>query len=217
LRLPGGERALRPIVLARLREGTSRSLGDDCGGRPREWIDERWLIIERFARLNSIALIDTETGDQNQVLASDPRSVRNPRLSPDRRWITFDASRPGEPSEVAVAPFRGEVIPESAWGIVDRPASHPFWSADGRLLYYTPIGTNPLIRSAIRARQFDAATGLLEDDAMAVYASNEMVMPAYLSGTAPLATPDEIILVLGDFRGDIWWIEIGPDSTSPLA
>jgi hypothetical protein len=80
-----------------------------------------------------------------------------------------------------------------------------------------PTGTNPLIRSAIRARHFDPATGLREDVPIAAYASHEMVMPAYLPGTAPLATPDEIILVLGDVRGDIWWIEIGPESTSPLA
>ena len=52
---------------------------------------------------------------------------------------------------------------------------------------------------------------------MAAYASNEMVMPAYLPGTAPLATPDEIILVLDDFRGDIWLMEMAPDSTSPPA
>jgi Tol biopolymer transport system component len=211
LRLPGGERALRPIVLAHLRDGTSRTLGDDCGGRPKEWIDERRLVIERFARLNSVALIDTETGDQREVLVSDERSVRNPRLSPDRRWIAFDASRPSEAPEVAVAPFRDEVIPESAWTIVDRSASHPFWSADGRLLYYTPTGTNPMIRSAIHARHFDTATGLREDDPLVAYASNEMVMPAYLPGTTPLATPDEIILVLGDFRGDIWWMELSPD------
>jgi Tol biopolymer transport system component len=175
-------------------------------------VDERWLIIERFARLNSIALIDTETGAQHDVLVSDQRAVRNPRLSPDRRWITFDTSRPGEPSAVAVAPFRREVIPESAWNLVDPAASHPFWSADGRLLYYTPTGTNPWIRSAIRARHFDTATGLREDEPMTAYASNEMVMPAYLAGTAPLATPDEIILVLGDFRGDIWLMELGADS-----
>jgi Tol biopolymer transport system component len=211
VRLPGGERASRPIVLARLRDGTSRTLGDDCGGRPREWLDERRLIIERFARLNSIALIDTETGDQREVLVSDQRSIRNPRLSPDRRWITFDASGPGGPSEVFVAPFRDGLVPESAWNVVDRPASHPFWSADGRFLYYAPIGTNPSIRSAIRARRFDTATGLREGDPTAAYASNEMVMPAYLSGTAPVATPEEIILVLGDFRGDIWLMELRPD------
>lgn len=35
-----------------------------------------------------------------------------------------------------------------------------------------------------------------------------MVMPACLRGTAPIATPDQIILVLGDFRGDIWLSEL---------
>ena len=47
---------------------------------------------------------------------------------------------------------------------------------------------------------------------MAVYASTEMLMPAYLSGTAPIATPDQIILVLGDFRGDLWLLGLDPHS-----
>ena len=96
--------------------------------------------------------------------------------------------------------------------MVDRSASHPFWSADGRLIYYTPTGTNPLIRSAIRARRLDPAAGLQSDDSIAVYASHEMVMPAYLAGTTPIATADQIILVLGDFRGDIWMMELNADS-----
>jgi len=212
VRMPGGGRAPRPIFVVCLPDGTWRKLGDDCGGRPREWVDERRLIIERFARLNSIALIDTETGDQHELLESADRSVRNPRLSPDRRWLAFDASRPGEPASVWVAPFREQPIPESDWAVVDRSASHPFWSADGQLLYYTPTGTNPWVRSAVRARHFTAGSGLEEGEPIAVYASEDMVMPAYLPGTAPLATPDQIILVLGDFRGDVWMMELEPRS-----
>jgi Tol biopolymer transport system component len=217
-RMPGGGRALRPIFVACLPDGPSpsgvegawRKLGDDCGGRPREWVDERRLVIERFARLNSIALIDTETGDQHEVLESAERSVSNSRLSPDRRWIAFDASRPGEPASVFVARFRDQPITESEWVVVDRSASHPFWSADGRLLYYTPTGTNPVVRSAVRARHFDSAAGLVEGESISVYASTEMLMPAYLPGTAPIATPDQIILVLGDFRGDVWLMDLDP-------
>lgn len=199
---------MRPVVVAGLPQRTWRTLGDDCGGRPREWVDERRLIIERFSRLNSIALIDTETGAQQELLESAERSVSNPRLSPDRQWIAFDASRPGEPASVFASPFREQPTPESEWVVVDRSASHPFWSADGRLLYYTPTGTNPLIRSAVRARHFASASGLVEGESIAVYASTEMLMPAYLPGTAPIATPDEIILVLGDFRGDVWLMEL---------
>ena len=50
---------------------------------------------------------------------------------------------------------------------------------------------------------------------MTMYASTEMLMPAYLPGTAPIATPDQIILVLGDFRGDIWLMELHPHSNKP--
>jgi Tol biopolymer transport system component len=214
-RMPGG-RALRPIFIACLSDGTWRTLGEDCGGRPREWVDERRLIIERFARFNSIALIDTDTGDQQQLLESAKRSVTNPRLSPDRRWIAFDASRPGEPAGVFICPFREQPIPESEWVAVDRSASHPFWSTDGRLLYYTPTGTNPLIRSAVRARHFVSESGTVEGEPVAVYASTDMLMPAYLPGTAPIATSDQIILVLGDFRGDVWLMDLDPHSSSPV-
>ena len=215
VRMPGGGRALRPIVIVSLSDGPApsgvegawRKLGEDCGGRPREWVDERRLIMERFGRLNSIALIDTETGDQQELLESPERSISNPRLSPDRGWIAFEASRRGEPASVFVAPFREQPIPEAEWVVVVRSASHPFWSADGRFLYYTPTGTNPLVRSAVRARRF-SAEGLVDGQSIAVYASTEMLMPAYLPGTAPVATPDQIILVLGDFRGDIWLMEL---------
>lgn len=206
-RMPGG-RALRPIFVAHLPDGAWRSIGDDCGGRPREWVDERRLIIERFARLNSIALIDTETGDQLELLESGERSITNPRLSPDRRWVAFDAAAPGESASVLVAPLGDQRIPETEWTVVSRSASHPFWSADGQFLYYTPTGTNPLIRSAVHARRFDPASGFVEGDPIAVYASTEMLMPAYLPGTAPIATPDELIVVLGDFRGDVWLMDL---------
>jgi Tol biopolymer transport system component len=129
-------------------------------------------------------------------------------LSPDRRWIAFEASRRGEPASVYVTAFREQPVPESEWVVVDRSASHPFWSADGRFLYYTATGTNPLIRSAVRARHFVPASGLAESEPIAVYASTEMLMPAYLPGTAPIATPDQIILVLGDYRGDVWMMEL---------
>jgi len=50
----------------------------------------------------------------------------------------------------------------------------------------------------------------MDDAPIEVYASTEMLMPAYLPGTAPIATADEIILVLGDFRGDVWLMDQPP-------
>jgi Tol biopolymer transport system component len=212
VRTPAGEQALRPIFITSLRDGTWRRLGEDCGGRPREWVNERSLVIQRFTRPNSIAVIDTETGMSIELLKSRERSVTNPRLSPDRRWIAFDAAQPGQPPGVFVSPFREESIPESEWVAVEQAATHPFWSADGRLLYFTPLGTNPLVRTALRARRFSSAHSPADGESIAVYALSELVMPAYLSGTAPVATPDQILLVLGDFRGDVWLMDLEPHS-----
>jgi Tol biopolymer transport system component len=207
LRMPAGQESARPIFVADVATGALRSLGDDCGGRPRQWLDERLLMIERFARLNSMAILDTATGQQYDLLVSGDQSMTNARLSPDGRWVTFDASPPGEPTTVFVAPLGMKPIPESSWLVVNRFASHPFWSADGTILYYTPTGTIPIVRSEIRGRRFAPDTGAL-GELIQVYSSTEMLMPAYLPGTAAIATPDQIILVLGDFRGDIWLMDL---------
>ena len=140
-----------------LSEGTWRTLGDDCGGRPREWVDERLLIIERFGRLEhdrrhrhahrrSSASSCRARSDRSRTLACRPTGggSRSKRRVRGRR-PTY--SSPGSATKQ---------IPESDWVLVDRSASHPFWSADGGILYYTPIGMNPTIRSAIRARRFAA-------------------------------------------------------------
>jgi Tol biopolymer transport system component len=202
------ERALRPIFVIDLLDGTWRQLGDDCGGRPREWVDERRLIIQRFARPNSIAMIDIETGDQVELLKSPERSVANARLSPDRRWVAFESARHGELPAVFVSPLREEPIPEAEWIEVERAASHPFWSADGTLLYYATVGTNPLIRSLIRARRFDPDGGIAPGEPMAAFSASDASMPAYLPGMAPIATRDQILLVLGDFTGDVWLMDL---------
>jgi len=171
-------------------------------------------MIERFGRLNSMAIIDTESGEQHELLVGTERSITNARLSPDGRWIAFEVSPPGEPANVCVAAVRQRPIRESDWVVVDRHASHPFWSADGTILYYTPTGAVPMVRSAVRGRRFAPGTGTL-DEPMAVYASNEMLMPAYLPGTAPIATPDQIIFVLGDFRGDVWLMDLSSSGSAP--
>jgi len=64
-----------------------------------------------------------------------------------------------------------------------------------------------LFRSAVRARYF-ASDGLVDGAPIPVFASNDMLMPAYIPGTTPIATPDHIILVLGDFRGDVWIMDL---------
>jgi hypothetical protein len=70
-----------------------------------------------------------------------------------------------------------------------------------------------MVRSAVRGCRLDRDTGQL-NASFAVYASSEVSMPAYLPGTTAIATPDQIILVLGDFRGDVWLMDLSSPASA---
>ena len=136
--------------------------------------------------LNSFFLLDTRDGSQRPLLSAAKRKVSNPRISPDGRWLAFDAMPPGGSPEVAVAPIgRGTPVQESEWTVIREPASHPFWSRDGRLLYYLAMFPNVDIRSRILARGFDTSTGRVEDKPADILTLREMIVPAMVTGTAP--------------------------------
>jgi hypothetical protein len=181
------------------------------GDRPREWVDERSVIVERFgSRLNSVALLDTSTGERRDLLSSEEDSITNARTSPDGRWIAFDAASPGGRPSVFVAPLdANQPIAPSAWTIVEHSASHPFWSADGHLLYYLPITPSTEFRSVVRARRVGPEPPTSLGDAFDAVTLTEMIVPAFITGTAPVATSSHIFFVLGDYRGDVWMMELG--------
>ena len=70
--LAPGPPVRRPIFMVDLADGHTRQLCDDCGGRPRQWLDERYLLIETFgSRLNRFVIVDTTTGSRTRL--SDER------------------------------------------------------------------------------------------------------------------------------------------------
>ena len=129
------------------------------------------------------------------------------RLCSQKSGLTSGPS--GRPA-VFVARLRvGDVIPQIDWIAVDRSASHPFWSADGSLLYYLPTVPITEFRNVVRARRFDSTSGLPSGEAFTALALTEMIVPAAKAGTAPVATSDRLVFVLGDFRGDVWMMDLG--------
>jgi Tol biopolymer transport system component len=200
----------RPVFVADLADGRARLVRDDCGGRPRQWLDERTLVVETFGKgLNTFVLVDTQDGVQRPLLSSINRAVSNPRVSPDRRWLAFDAAHPGGTPVVAVARVDGGTAAnERKWVTAQPSASHPFWSRDGRLLYYLPTVPSVELRNRVAARRFDPSTGRVTGDAIDVLMMSEMIVPAMISAVAPIAAPDQIIFVLADYRGDVWMMDI---------
>jgi Tol biopolymer transport system component len=196
----------RPLLLTSITDGETRLVRNDCGGRPKLWLDEQTLLIETFGSgLNAFFIVEMRDGAQRPLLSSATRKVSNPRISPDGRWLAFDATTPGGLPTIAIAPFRRDIaVQESEWILVCESASHPFWSRDGCRLYYLPTFPNIDIRSRVFARGFDTSTGRVVNEATEVLTLREMIVPAMMTGTVPIVAPDQIIFVLGDFRGDVW-------------
>ena len=205
-----GPQARRPVFVQDLTANTARLVCEDSGGRPRQWIDERHLILETFGtRLTSILVLDTATGERRVLLSSDEWSLANPRVSPDGQWIAFDAALPGGSPMVFAAPIADLTAPpESSWRRVASSASHPFWSRDGQLLYYLTTTPYLMLRGEVRARRFTADLPP-DGESIAIVTLREAVVPAFMNGTGPVAAPDQIVFILGDFRGDVWLCDPG--------
>ena len=208
--LVAGPPVRRPVFVANLADGASRLIFEDCGGRPRLWLDDDLLLAETFgAGLNSFVVLDTRTATQRPLLSSRERRLSNARLSPDAQWLAFDATPPGGSPSVLLARLDdGHAADETAWIAVDTEASHPFWSHDGRLLYYLPATPTVDIRNRVVARSFDPRDGSVGTQPIDVLALSEMIVPAMISTAAPIVAGDEIVFLLGNYRGDIWIMDV---------
>ena len=209
-RIVPGPPVRRPVFVANVADGASRSILDDCGGRPRLWLDDDRLLAETFGSgLNSFVVLDTRNATQRPLLSSSARRLSNPRLSPDAHWLAFDATPPGGSPSVLVARIDGDqAAGESAWLHVDTNASHPFWSQDGRVLYYLPTTPTADIRNKVAARAFDASDGRVGAERIDVLTLSETIVPAMISSVAPIVAGDQIVLLLGNYRGDVWLMDV---------
>ena len=208
--LVAGPPVRRPVWVANLGDGNSRLIHEDCGGRPRLWLDDDLLLAETFGSgLNAFVVLDTREGTQQPLLSSRDRRLSNPRLSADAQWLAFDATPPGGSPSVLVARLDGShAADETAWIHIDTAASHPFWSRDRRLLYYLPTTPTVDIRNRVVARAFDPRDGSVGAERIDVLTLSEMIVPAMISAAAPIIAGDQIVFLLGNYRGDIWMMNL---------
>ncbi len=197
--LVAGPPVRRPLFVANVADGACRLIHEDCGGRPRLWLDDDLLLAETFGSgLNSFVVLDTREGTQHPLLLSRDRRLSNPRLSTDARWLAFDATPPGGSPSVLVARLAdGHAADETAWILIDTSASHPFWSRDGRLLYYLPTTPTVDIRNRVVARPFDPLNGSVGAEPIDVLLLSEMIVPAMISSAAPIMAADQIFSCSG--------------------
>ena len=96
--------------------------------------DGRYLLYQYLTPTNAMdvfAVPASGEGPSETVVSSPFRDTRA-RFSPDGRWIVYESNESGR-AEVYVVPFRGT---SGKWQVSTRGGSDPFWSRDGREIFY---------------------------------------------------------------------------------
>jgi serine/threonine protein kinase len=111
-------------------------------GEPADWTRDGRAILFQMADSTSIWMLNLNSSVRSLLLQHPDFGLRDPRLSPDGRWIAFVAAAAGsDHSRIFVAPFRdGLLTPPAEWvGATDGTAgdSKPAWLASDTLVYYS--------------------------------------------------------------------------------
>ena len=120
-----------------------------------------------------VYLFDMGDGDSWRVFYASDRAEGSVKFRPDGRWVSYTTNGTGR-SEVYLRPFIAD-NPESApiHPVTRDGGDSPFWSPDGRTLYYLGVGadekrvfavtveTEPELRISERRTVFDSIDGVV--------------------------------------------------------
>ncbi|MDX2151724.1 MAG: protein kinase [Bryobacteraceae bacterium] len=178
--------------------GETRTL-TSTAGRLRGWSpDGRYLILWRPG--GSIAVVEAASGEASTIV-EDTRA-HSPRLSPDGRWMVFLLG-----SELHVAPFRGKaLIPTANWVRLASNASLPFWSPNGRQIYYAEGDYGPGSRALMRG-PFDPASGKPTAPPVEFSRLGGGILADPIVNQ-PVASPAGAVQVLLELTSDIWAMDL---------
>jgi Tol biopolymer transport system component len=102
---------------------------------PGSWSpDGTWLAFNDSSPTSGLDLwvLRPESDRTPQVFLKTPSNERNPRFSPDGRWLAYESNESGR-FQICVRPFPG---PGGTSQISTEGGTEPVWSRDGRELFY---------------------------------------------------------------------------------
>ena len=120
--------------------GPIQKLCEDCGNQNLlNWSPSGTELLYYSGWPVRIGLLNIVSGERRTVLQHPTYELSRDTLSPDERWIAFQIPLAQTGSSVFIAPLGQEPAPEKDWiRVTDGSGmdSWPFWSPDGRLLYF---------------------------------------------------------------------------------
>jgi Tol biopolymer transport system component len=102
---------------------------------PWDWSrDGRWIVTTAQGPTNRWDIwTHPTTADPSPILFLETGfAERNPRLSPDGRWVAYQSNESGRP-EIYVQPFPG---PGGKWQVSTGGGTQPQWHGDGKELFF---------------------------------------------------------------------------------
>jgi eukaryotic-like serine/threonine-protein kinase len=104
--------------------------------------DGRTLIVQNTRRSYDIWALPLEGDHKLSPLVTTEFSERQPRLSPDGRWLAYGSDESGR-FEVYVRRFP---VTEEKWQVSTRGGIWPYWRGDGKEIYY--VGLDAVLMAA---------------------------------------------------------------------
>jgi Tol biopolymer transport system component len=156
-------------------------------------------------------LLSVVSGKSRVVLQHPTYELHRGIISPDQRWIAFHVPFGQTRSSVFLAPLRQPPPPESDWIRVTEGSGMdcwPFWSPDGRLLYFIShrdgfrcVWAQPL--------NFEAKQPVgLPIDVLHIHSARRSLFGWESSGELGMSlTHNQLVFSMREITGNIWMAE----------
>ena len=192
-------RSGRGIVVIPTAGGAPKRIADG-GSRIRGWTpDGRYLLCWTMVGGGKILLLEIATGKSSVIVESAGKSIGDPRLSKDGRWLAFkDLTGP-----IYLAPVHGiQPVSEADWVKVADLGSVPNWSPDGNTLYYISGSDASSTREWTR-QPLHPTTKLPSGQPTSLYSFDGPRFGDSIINPVGVAR-DQIVVVLNELFSDIW-------------
>lgn len=179
---------------------------------PYDWsADGKWILgsceqgPEARNSVCMLPLADAPHAEKRmRLIATDPdRNLYQATISPNQKWIAFNATSPGLSAIYVVSAEGGQWTPVSEGTFWD---DKPRWSPDGKTLYFVSNRSGFL---NVWGRRFDPSTGKPSGDPFRVTnLENPSERVSSPVNTMELAiAPNQMVLPIVEASGSVWVLE----------